>query len=145
MNPSKSSASRLVKTIIASRFYRVLLGKAGNLVQNTTSLVRFLPDIKKKVAQKGLRGISQDVKENITWLLKLLKAYATREYTDIPAQKVIYILASVLYFILPIDIFPDFLPLIGLTDDIALLGFIWKNMEEEIVKFKEWKQAQTPS
>lgn len=144
MNSTKSSASRFVKTILASRFYRVVLGKASNMVQNTASIVRLLPDIKKKVEQKGFRGISQELKENISWFLKLLKSFATREYTDIPAQKIIYILAALLYFLLPIDILPDFLPLVGLADDIALLGFIWKNMEEEITKFKEWKNNQTP-
>lgn len=143
MNSSKSSASRFVKAILASRFYRLVLGKASKMVQNTASIIRLLPDIKKKVEQNGIRSISLELKENISWLLKLLKAFATREYTDIPTQKIIYTLAALLYFLLPIDILPDFLPVIGLADDIALLGFLWKNMEEEVTKFKDWKKAQT--
>jgi len=46
------------------------------------------------------------------------------------------------YFISPIDIIPDFLPLIGLSDDVALLVFIFKSIDEELLKFNQWQNKK---
>jgi uncharacterized membrane protein YkvA (DUF1232 family) len=40
---------------------------------------------------------------------------------DLPGKTRVIILGALGYFILPLDFLPDFLPIVGLTDDIGLL------------------------
>ena len=42
--------------------------------------------------------------------------------TATPARVKLMIVGAIAYFVMPIDVVPDFLPLIGLTDDAAILG-----------------------
>jgi uncharacterized membrane protein YkvA (DUF1232 family) len=39
-------------------------------------------------------------------------------------------------------IIPDFLPFIGLSDDVALLVFIFKSIDNELVKFDKWQNMK---
>lgn len=44
------------------------------------------------------------------------------------AKKVLPIAAAAAYFLLPVDIIPDFLGIIGFTDDIVLTTFLLQQM-----------------
>jgi len=43
------------------------------------------------------------------------------------------------YFIIPTDLIPDFIPIVGLLDDIALLTTIINSMQGELMKYRNWK------
>ncbi|RQP07659.1 MAG: DUF1232 domain-containing protein [Chryseobacterium sp.] len=43
---------------------------------------------------------------------------------------------AILYVVSPIDAIPDFLPLIGWTDDIAVVGFVVARLAKEIENYK---------
>ena len=47
---------------------------------------------------------------------------------------------AIAYVVSPIDVIPDFLPIIGLTDDIAIVGFVINRLSKEISKYKEFKK-----
>jgi uncharacterized membrane protein YkvA (DUF1232 family) len=49
------------------------------------------------------------------------------------------IAGGLLYFIIPTDLIPDFIPFVGLVDDIALLTTIIKSMQGELQKYRSWK------
>ena len=74
--------------------------------------------------------------------LRLLRAYATGQYRDITWGSLISIIASVIYFVMPIDLVPDFLLAFGFIDDAALLGWIIGSVKSDIENFIEW---ETPS
>lgn len=46
------------------------------------------------------------------------------------------ILGALLYFILPTDALPDFIPFIGYIDDGAVLGAVLKVLNDEIQEYK---------
>mgnify|MGYP002422901999 CR=1 FL=1 len=48
--------------------------------------------------------------------------------------------AALLYFILPADVIPDVIPVIGYIDDAAAVAFVWKLLSEELSKFEEKKK-----
>ena len=41
-------------------------------------------------------------------------------------------LAAVVYFVMPLDALPDFIALLGLTDDAAVLAWTWSVVKEEV-------------
>ena len=49
------------------------------------------------------------------------------------------IAGGLLYFIIPTDLIPDFIPFVGLLDDIALLTTIIRSMQGELQKYRNWK------
>lgn len=47
------------------------------------------------------------------------------------------ILGALLYFIMPIDATPDFIPVLGYVDDAAILGLVIRKLADEILRYKE--------
>ena len=53
---------------------------------------------------------------------------------------IIIVIIAALYIISPIDLIPDFIPLIGFMDDIAVLTTIISALQGELVKYRNWKR-----
>jgi uncharacterized membrane protein YkvA (DUF1232 family) len=49
---------------------------------------------------------------------------------------------GLLYFILPADLVPDFIPVIGYLDDLAVLTTIMNSLKNEIKEYRIWKKNQ---
>lgn len=71
----------------------------------------------------------------------MLNDYICKRYTKIPSATVITLLAAVLYFISPIDIIPDFLPLIGHLDDMMVFAFVRDAAKAYLKKYEKWKKG----
>jgi uncharacterized membrane protein YkvA (DUF1232 family) len=48
---------------------------------------------------------------------------------------------GLLYFILPADLIPDFIPLVGYLDDLAVLTTIMNSLKGEINAYRSWKET----
>jgi uncharacterized membrane protein YkvA (DUF1232 family) len=81
-----------------------------------------------------LRRIIRDVKD----LYQLTKDSIKGDYKLHPVNLGI-IAGGLLYFIIPVDLIPDFIPLFGLVDDIAILTTIINSMQGELIKYRNWK------
>ena len=51
---------------------------------------------------------------------------------DTPAKPKLVIAGALGYFIFPIDVIPDFIPAMGLTDDLSVLLFAIKQVRDHI-------------
>ncbi|MCH7412009.1 DUF1232 domain-containing protein [Belliella sp. R4-6] len=49
---------------------------------------------------------------------------------------------GLLYFVMPIDIIPDFLPFIGFADDVSVVIAIFNLLKNEIEDFEAWEKTQ---
>ncbi|MGB7604333.1 MAG: YkvA family protein [Lutisporaceae bacterium] len=54
---------------------------------------------------------------------------------EVPIYKKAMIFGSLLYFILPIDIVPDYIFALGWLDDAAVAAFIWNVLRTEISEY----------
>jgi uncharacterized membrane protein YkvA (DUF1232 family) len=65
----------------------------------------------------------------------LLTAYYCAFDRKTPVHVRVALLAALAYFISPLDILPDFLPIVGLTDDAAVLAgavkLVWDQIKPE--------------
>jgi len=50
------------------------------------------------------------------------------------------IVGVLVYFISPLDVIPDVLPIIGIADDVALVVWLFNVLEKEIAKFSDWEK-----
>ncbi len=76
-------------------------------------------------------------------LLRLLRAYVSGEYRQVSARSLILIVAAVLYFVVPLDLVPDFLLGLGLIDDAAVIGYVYSVVSAELRDFESWRSAAT--
>jgi len=48
---------------------------------------------------------------------------------------------GLLYFVIPLDVIPDYLPIVGLLDDYVVLSTIINSLQEELAAYRSWKNA----
>ena len=79
---------------------------------------------------------------DIVLFVSLVKDYYQGNYRDIPYKTISAIVFGLIYIINPIDIIPDFIPVIGHIDDALVIAFCLKLVEKDLHKYQAWKQAQ---
>ena len=86
-------------------------------------------------------------KAGIKTIYMVLLIHYVLKSPDVPLEDKAKIYGALGYFILPIDLIPDFIPVVGYSDDVAALAFalhaVWKNVTPEIKeqaqhKLREW-------
>ena len=80
---------------------------------------------------------------NFKLLYSLIKDYWKGEYRDVSPWSILVFLAGIIYLISPIDIIPDFLPLVGQIDDAIILVICMYFLEKDLQKYKKWKNRNT--
>ncbi len=77
--------------------------------------------------------------KNVRVLYALFKDSVNEKY-KLPPASVAMIGGGLLYFILPVDLIPDFIPVIGYLDDLAVLTTIMNSLNTEIREYRIWKE-----
>lgn len=72
-------------------------------------------------------------------LLRLARAWASGEYRRLPVKAIVMVLAAALYFVNPLDLIPDFIPVIGYVDDAAVVGYVLRSLQRELELFRAWE------
>ena len=80
--------------------------------------------------------------DSISSSFRLLKAYAGGEYRQISLESMVLIVTSIIYFVMPIDVVPDFILALGFVDDAALLAWTFRTVAGDIEEFIEWEKDQ---
>lgn len=81
--------------------------------------------------------------DNIKELIELLKDYGSKRYRDIPVKSIIAIGAAIAYFVSPIDVIPDTIPIVGFFDDALVLKFALDLVLDDLEAYKLWKDGRT--
>ncbi len=88
------------------------------------------------------RGVLESVWADLQALFRLVRAWVNRDYPRLPWQTIVFALASVVYFVNPFDVVPDFLPGAGFLDDATVIGFVIRSIKHDIEQFLDWERAQ---
>jgi len=75
-------------------------------------------------------------------MISLVKNYVQGKYTTVPYGTILAVLSALIYFLSPIDIIPDFIPLAGYFDDMAVMGLCMKMVNTDIEAYNEWRRSQ---
>lgn len=69
-----------------------------------------------------------------------MKSYNIQgEYKDVPIGTIIAIISALVYFVSPIDILPDSIPIVGYFDDAAVVAACWKLVDSDVKEYKAWR------
>jgi uncharacterized membrane protein YkvA (DUF1232 family) len=129
-----------------NRFFAYALKKAALTAGKPARLLFVISQlaIKLKDANLSKSGLALAV-EKFSVLGRLVKAYATGSYRDVEFRTILFVLAAIIYFINPIDLLPDMLPVTGFTDDFGVLLWVYNHVSGEIDKFLSWEKSQVTS
>lgn len=76
---------------------------------------------------------------NITDLEVLLKIFLCHYAGVRLFSQINWVLGALLYCVCPIDLIPDFIPVIGFLDDMAAVSYVMHKLKAEITSFKAWE------
>ncbi len=126
-----------------NKFFNAALRNATSIIGRPSRLLAILPRLASKLKDVNWTSVNgNSVKEKFFVLGRLIKAYALGQYRDVPWKTILLIVAAVIYFVNPLDLVPDIVPLTGLTDDFAVLLWVYNSVSNEIEKFLAWEKAK---
>ena len=126
--------------VAASAIFKKFLGKAEAYIQQPTRLKQLLTDAYQKASEKNDVGsLAHEAWTTMQSLFRLVRAAASGEYTGIPGTTIAAAVAVLIYFLSPIDLIPDFIPVLGLLDDVALVAWFSTTIKHELEKFADWE------
>lgn len=71
--------------------------------------------------------------------LQMVKDYKAKRYTEVPWRSIGLISIGILYFLNPMDLMPDIIPILGLTDDAIAFAAIFKSLQSDLKLYCEWR------
>ena len=77
--------------------------------------------------------------EEIKLFFCMLKDFFTKKYTEVPVGTIMAIVGSLLYVLAPIDIIPDFIPVVGYLDDAGIIALCMNFVKTDLNKYKDFK------
>ncbi len=95
--------------------------------------------IKKANSKEENKGPLAEVWNSLKALVRMFQAYIRREYTVVPWGSIVLVVVAILYFVSPIDLIFDWLPLAGFVDDAAVIGFVIKAIQNDLNAFLKWE------
>lgn len=131
---SKMIPAKLVKN---SSYLKSAQKKSSDYINNPKKIQVLLDKAVQKISKS--RGVLSDVGDSLGVFIRLMRAYGSGQYNTIALKSVLLILASLIYFVMPVDAIPDVLLGFGYIDDVALLGWTISAVKQEIEKFSDWE------
>lgn len=124
-----------------NRFFTAALTKASQLIGKPGRIVLLLTKLSAKMKSVKWNTLAKDSKEKLLVLSRMAHAFSTGRYSAISPKSIVIIIAGILYFINPLDLIPDFILVVGLTDDVSVLLWVYSSLQKEIDKFLVWEQG----
>lgn len=99
---------------------------------------------KLRAASSKLDGLSTRsskfaaVRAELATLITLVRAWVAGDYRQISTTSIVSIVASIIYFLNPLDVIPDFILGFGFLDDATVLAFVLSRVSGELDQFREW-------
>jgi uncharacterized membrane protein YkvA (DUF1232 family) len=130
-----------INRILDSKYFKEALKKGEDIIQkDQLGLLNLIKRALQKVTDTAANSNLTVVKllnHYIVLFSQLIKAYVQGTYRKLPAIALAKIAAVLIYFISPFDFIPDVLPIIGFTDDLALVLWVGKSIKSELDEFEK--------
>lgn len=124
-------------------FFQAALKQSASLAGKYTRILQLVVRFGARLRNVDWKSVNHhEAKEKLVLMGRFAKAYAVGTYRSVSSKTVLMVLAAIIYFVNPLDLIPDLMPVVGLTDDIAVLLWIYKALGTEVDKFIAWEKTQ---
>jgi uncharacterized membrane protein YkvA (DUF1232 family) len=116
-----------------------LYRQAERLISSDKSIIsRFLDEVFLKIGEST--EYFYKFQDSLIALVRMMRAWIKGDYKNISKKSIVAVVAALIYFINPLDLIPDFIPIIGQLDDVFILSYMIKSLNKEIERFMAWEQ-----
>jgi uncharacterized membrane protein YkvA (DUF1232 family) len=127
--------------IVSSNYFKKAMEKAEAVFLNDKLgmlglIQKSLVKVQELAASSNI-SVVRLLNHYIVLFSELIKAYVAGTYKKLPAITLVKIVAVLIYFISPFDFIPDVLPLVGFTDDLAVVLWVGKSIKNELDEFEK--------
>ncbi len=112
--------------------------EAQDFINNPSRLDQLLADLESKLAD--VPAIGSTLSE-LPVTISLVKSWIKKEYQVSP-KVLATLVGAFLYLVKKKDLIPDSIPVIGIADDVAVVGLALKFVEPDLKAYKDWKAQQ---
>lgn len=128
--------------ILKNAFFDLALTQASRLLGKPARVVRLLGQLAFKLRLVNWKSVNGSVsKEKFMLLGRLLRAHINGQYRVKSFKFLLILIATVIYFLNPLDLIPDFIIGIGLTDDLAVLTLVFQAAASELEAYTKWEKS----
>ncbi len=113
--------------------------KAENVARDPEKVKKILDSAIHKSAAHKNPSQFQEISEKFQALVRMVRSWINREYQVIPWQTILLAITAIVYFVSPFDAIFDFIPLLGLADDVAILTAVLSSINHDLDKFLIWE------
>ena len=110
--------------------------EASDILKDKNKAEEFIRKIIKKLENIPLVG---SYFADVPTLCLMVSDYVNSKYTEVPLATMICIVVALAYFLSPVDLVPDIIPILGQMDDAAVVMFAINAAHNDIAEYKEWK------
>ena len=112
------------------------IAEAQEIVQNPSKVDELLVQLEEKL--KAVPAIGETLAD-VPVMIAMVKAWIRKEYTVVSPKVIACLVGAIIYLLKKRDLIPDSIPLIGIADDLGVMGLALKMAEPELKAFAEWR------
>lgn len=136
--------------ISKNAIFSLFINRATKLLGKPFKVITILNETADKLADENSKDNKfKQLFEVALTLVRMVRSYITGEYREIQGSTIISGLAVLLYVLSPVDLIPDFIPVLGFLDDLSLISWFVGKFQVEITRYRDWEkhigQLATPS
>ncbi|SDN20211.1 YkvA family protein [Vreelandella arcis] len=75
----------------------------------------------------------------LTLFLPMTRDVIKGRFRPVPWSAFGLMAVAVFYLVLPFDLIPDFLVLIGVVDDVVIVGWLLNQIDQRLADYRAWK------
>ncbi len=126
-----------------NKFFERAKTRASNILGDKQKLNEVLNASKARLSEVNLENTKlSKLGHNLRIFLRMIQAFAKGEYTEAPWKSKVAIVAGIIYFLMPIDLIPDFIPFTGFIDDFTVIMLISNAFQQDIEQFEIWDSSK---
>lgn len=72
----------------------------------------------------------------------MIRDYMEGSFTSVSKTEIIPIIAAFVYFVSPVDVFPDYIPAFGYLDDAFVIGLVASMTKETVDLYQKKRKAE---
>ena len=118
------------------------IGEAESIIGNPSRVDEILLQLEEKLKEVPAVG---NVLADLPLMIAMVKAWIQKDYTKVSGKVIACLVGAFIYLIKKNDLISDRIPVIGIADDLAVLGLALKMCEPELKAFSEWRASQPGS
>jgi len=80
--------------------------------------------------------------DEVKLVFSMLKDFASGKYTKCPWRTIAVLVGALAYVLSPLDLIPDFIPVIGWSDDCLALAGALAFAKMDLEEYKSWKAGR---